>query len=398
MPSGAAALVAAAGGAVGSSSAPALGSAAASLPQSPSAGSTARVESVTVVAVQQPEEGGLLLRVLPNVVSRPLREASASRPSDPGGVGGGDASPAAEAEDWEVPPEPACHAFVSRLEAHPLKREGSEGDDTVCVICAEDMVESDALVVSFHCGHSFHDSCIRQWFTRRHTCPTCRFGFEVDDVRYLRSIGLTDEAEVLDKAQKEKQAVENAKQVAARRRWVESMRRGDPVHFGLSCGRCGISPLIGDCYRCCTCDGFVLCSDCHVEHQALRRAGGPSSGAVAGASGGEEHPLGHVFAPFGAGVLAGGAGERGVPPGRGGLLTVLVPAPAYGGQSFEDGAAEDDDYEEAPVAGEASVAAAEVAFAAVRSLALAPLAGSPIGSVVGGLSPRTLRRRAQRGR
>ncbi|CAK0825469.1 unnamed protein product [Prorocentrum cordatum] len=289
-----------------------------------------------------------------------------------------------------------------KLQRNPLRKHYNEPGGLLDQMgyrpVGDEVLRSDALVVSFHCGHSFHDSCIRQWFTRRHTCPTCRFGFEVDDVRYLRSIGLTDEAEVLDKAQKEKQAVENAKQVAARRRWVESMRRGDPVHFGLSCGRCGISPLIGDCYRCCTCDGFVLCSDCHVEHQALRRAGGPSSGAVAGASGGEEHPLGHVFAPFGAGVLAGGAGERGVPPGRGGLLTVLVPAPAYGGQSFEDGAAEDDDYEEAPVAGEASVAAAEVAFAAVRSLALAPLAGSPIGSVVGGLSPRTLRRRAQRGR
>ncbi|CAK0825471.1 unnamed protein product, partial [Prorocentrum cordatum] len=107
-------------------------------------------------------EGGLLLRVLPNVVSRPLREASASRPSDPGGVGGGDASPAAEAEDWEVPPEPACHAFVSRLEAHPLKREGSEGDDTVCVICAEDMVEEILIIPHDY----FEKRCRSPFFAR----------------------------------------------------------------------------------------------------------------------------------------------------------------------------------------------------------------------------------------
>lgn len=307
--------------------------------------SAMRVESVTVVATQRPEDGGLLLRVLPNVVAR--REAAATS-TDP--------------EDWEVTPEPACSAFVSRLENAPLSPEAADVGN-LCVICSEDLAEVGSPVVVLSCGHAFHDVCIRRWLTRRHTCPTCRFEMEVDNVKYLRSIGLAEEADALEKVEQEKQARELQKQAAARRRWVQSMRRGDPVHFGLACGHCRDTPLIGQCFRCTSCEGYILCNVCHSAHEAE-----PSLG---------RHPEDHTFVEFGMGA-AGSAGG-GVPHGPGGQLTVLLPAPARPAPSIDDTTAPapsgslQEASGEAP--GEAALAAAEAAFVAVRSLAFAPLAG-----------------------
>ncbi|CAE7264655.1 RDUF1, partial [Symbiodinium pilosum] len=206
--------------------------------------------SVTVVALERPEDGGLLLRVLPNVVAR---QRVVSGESEPGSLSAS-LSFGVE-EDWELPAEPACDAFVSRLKASPHQ--------TVCgghcVICAEDIVEYGTPVVTLNCQHVFHEDCIRRWLTRRHTCPTCRLELEVDDVRYLRSIGLKEEADALEKVKQERMAQEQQQQAAERRRWVESMRRGEPVHFGLVCGSCSVSPVVGDCYRCKDCEDFVLC-------------------------------------------------------------------------------------------------------------------------------------------
>lgn len=301
-----------------------------------------RVESVTVVATQRPEDGGLLLRVLPNVVER--REAVTAT---------------GDAEDWEATSEPACAALVSRLQGLPLSTEAANWGD-FCVICAETMAEEGSPVLVLSCGHVFHEACIRRWLTRRHTCPTCRFELEVDNVKYLRSIGLAEEADALEKIEQEKQARELQKQAAARRRWVQSMRRGDPVHFGLVCGDCGETPLIGSCYRCTACEGYILCSECYAAQEA-----NPS----------DRHPEDHTFVQFGA-----PGGSTGVPHGPGGQLTVLLPAPSRPSQQEQlpsGGALE----AEAP--GEAALAAAEAAFVAVRSLAFAPLAGASHPLILG---------------
>lgn len=312
-----------------------------------------RVESVTVVALHRPEDGGLLLRVLPNVVAR--RETAI--PTD-----------TVQVEAEEPPLEPACSALVSRLKARPLVQE-ADCLGSVCVICAEELSELGTPIVDLICGHAFHEGCIRQWLARRHTCPTCRLELEVNDVRYLRSIGLVDEANALEKVEQEKQEAELQKQAAARRRWVDSMRCGDPVHFGLVCGKCSVTPLIGDCYRCALCDGYMLCSDCFAAREACLSA---SAGTGSEASIEDDHPEGHLFMPF---SPSGGAnGLDGVPTGPGGLLTVLVRPPATQQQSGTG--------DESP--NDAALAAAEVAFAAVRSLALAPLTAAPPSMANGG--------------
>lgn len=43
--------------------------------------------------------------------------------------------------------------------------------DNVCIICREEMVTS---AKRLPCNHIFHTSCLRSWFQRQQTCPTCR--------------------------------------------------------------------------------------------------------------------------------------------------------------------------------------------------------------------------------
>ncbi|CAE7432288.1 unnamed protein product [Symbiodinium natans] len=313
----------------------------ASMPSSSTAPATSlRVESVTVVALERPEDGGLLLRVLPNVVAR--QRSGERGETEPGSLSASLSFGVEDVDqDWELPAEPACDAFVSRLKASPHQ--------TICgghcVICAEDIVEYGTPVVTLNCQHVFHEDCIRRWLTRRHTCPTCRLELEVDDVRYLRSIGLKEEADALEKVKQERMAQEQQQQAAERRRWVESMRRGEPVHFGLVCGSCAVSPVVGDCFRCKDCEDFVLCGECHKNCE-------------------EWHSPTHTFAPFGVMPSQGTSLNPSATSNTGNLLTVLVP-PTAARPPVEAPETQTD----------SSAAAAEVAFAAVRSLALAPLAG-----------------------
>lgn len=47
-----------------------------------------------------------------------------------------------------------------------------ENSDNVCIICREEMVA--ASTKKLPCGHIFHKNCLRSWFQRQQTCPTCR--------------------------------------------------------------------------------------------------------------------------------------------------------------------------------------------------------------------------------
>ncbi|XP_055384436.1 E3 ubiquitin-protein ligase HRD1 [Condylostylus longicornis] len=46
-----------------------------------------------------------------------------------------------------------------------------EQSDNICIICREDMINNSKKLP---CGHIFHTSCLRSWFQRQQTCPTCR--------------------------------------------------------------------------------------------------------------------------------------------------------------------------------------------------------------------------------
>lgn len=48
-----------------------------------------------------------------------------------------------------------------------------ESGDNVCIICREEMTDG-SNCKKLPCSHIFHTSCLRSWFQRQQTCPTCR--------------------------------------------------------------------------------------------------------------------------------------------------------------------------------------------------------------------------------
>merc|ERR1719423_296127 len=61
---------------------------------------------------------------------------------------------------------------MNTLYPDPTEEELAQGD-TVCIICREEMTQT-AGVKKLPCGHLFHALCLRSWFQRQQTCPTCR--------------------------------------------------------------------------------------------------------------------------------------------------------------------------------------------------------------------------------
>jgi len=45
--------------------------------------------------------------------------------------------------------------------------------DNVCIICREEMNDT-TTTKKLPCNHIFHKTCLRSWFQRQQTCPTCR--------------------------------------------------------------------------------------------------------------------------------------------------------------------------------------------------------------------------------
>lgn len=48
-----------------------------------------------------------------------------------------------------------------------------ENIDTTCIICREEMT-AESHPKRLPCSHVFHSHCLRSWFQRQQTCPTCR--------------------------------------------------------------------------------------------------------------------------------------------------------------------------------------------------------------------------------
>ncbi|KAH9393356.1 E3 ubiquitin-protein ligase synoviolin [Tyrophagus putrescentiae] len=48
-----------------------------------------------------------------------------------------------------------------------------ENSDNVCIICRENML-GNGTCKKLPCNHIFHVTCLRSWFQRQQTCPTCR--------------------------------------------------------------------------------------------------------------------------------------------------------------------------------------------------------------------------------
>merc|ERR1719309_100988 len=93
--------------------------------------------------------------------------------------------------------------------------------DNVCIICREEMVAPSAKKLP--CGHIFHRNCLRSWFQRQQTCPTCRL-----DV--LRAPGGGGLGQGQQQQQQQQQAGQAAfqQQMAALRNQLEAMQAQRP--------------------------------------------------------------------------------------------------------------------------------------------------------------------------
>lgn len=55
-----------------------------------------------------------------------------------------------------------------------VTQEELSNTDNVCIICREEMNADSGIAKKLPCNHIFHVSCLRSWFQRQQTCPTCR--------------------------------------------------------------------------------------------------------------------------------------------------------------------------------------------------------------------------------
>lgn len=74
--------------------------------------------------------------------------------------------------------------FISHLSRYPdATPEELASMDNVCIICREDM---NTACKKLPCNHIFHTSCLRSWFQRQQTCPTCRMDVLRASVRQIQ--------------------------------------------------------------------------------------------------------------------------------------------------------------------------------------------------------------------
>lgn len=64
----------------------------------------------------------------------------------------------------------------------------------ICVICYDDYTpeetnrDEDKILVTLHCGHSYHQGCIDHWLERSRTCPCCRTRVEARPARLWNNV------------------------------------------------------------------------------------------------------------------------------------------------------------------------------------------------------------------
>ena len=173
---------------------------------------------------------------------------------------------------------PACGEFLKRL---PKGFTTSTEDCVICTIA----FDREEPVTALDCGHQFHSSCLKEWLERRSTCPVCRQQCPSNDLEYLRSIGLKDEAdrgEELERANNPLSRLEELRQLIryalldpprdifglqeSRSASGDSARNFDCDHCGCSTSRARAH------YQCLDCS-TAICVECyevgiHAQHDS----------------------------------------------------------------------------------------------------------------------------------
>lgn len=60
---------------------------------------------------------------------------------------------------------------------YTLKKGKPDNISRTCCICQEEIIFKN--LITLHCEHYFHQSCLHQWFRYKPMCPICRHDFRV---------------------------------------------------------------------------------------------------------------------------------------------------------------------------------------------------------------------------
>lgn len=71
----------------------------------------------------------------------------------------------------------------AQIENNTTLRTATEHEDNNCAICQDPLEDRQLLCVINHCRHTFHETCIMQWFQQNVRCPTCRHDVREDGRR-----------------------------------------------------------------------------------------------------------------------------------------------------------------------------------------------------------------------
>ncbi|KAI7850349.1 hypothetical protein BDC45DRAFT_518615 [Circinella umbellata] len=74
-------------------------------------------------------------------------------------------------------PPPASDRFIRLL---PKVKSSQIDSDETCIICKDNLKNSESSVTQMPCGHYFDRECLVPWLELHHTCPLCRFEVETE--------------------------------------------------------------------------------------------------------------------------------------------------------------------------------------------------------------------------
>lgn len=73
----------------------------------------------------------------------------------------------------EVKPKGLAKSDIEMLPSYRYTGDGSENDQTTCVVCMCDFEVRQSLRI-LPCSHEFHSKCVDKWLKSNRTCPICR--------------------------------------------------------------------------------------------------------------------------------------------------------------------------------------------------------------------------------
>lgn len=89
-------------------------------------------------------------------------------------------------DDRSDRPPPASAAAMRSLPKIKVTAYDVEKNETnECVICLDELIIGEPAT-RIHCGHLFHEDCIKGWLKKSNLCPVCRYELPTDNTEYER--------------------------------------------------------------------------------------------------------------------------------------------------------------------------------------------------------------------